>query len=135
MDLFDESRRQWIEAIPLGSHRRFLARNAFCTRLALDRGWSMAKTDFSLAQLVEGRAGSNGMSDYVRECDSLIDHPEFFRHPHRPYRPAAILSHSYRPAEAVVAYAEANGASAEVLPWSWYYPGQCNAVLILKKPQ
>jgi hypothetical protein len=109
-------------------------RESMCRSLAEERGWRVAKTDFSLRQLLAGHAGRYLSADYLGTRHyPEIDHEECFRVPVRPYRPAAILTHSYAPQGEVLEFAERCGFDAEVLPWSWYYPSSCVAVLLTRR--
>ena len=95
---------------------------------AVSRGWTIGK-HFTLRML---RAGSPGRTrdDYRGESwHPEIDHPEFYRLPRRPWRPAAILSHTYAPRAQIVTFAAENGLAVEFLDASWYYPGATTAVV------
>ncbi|MDA8348206.1 MAG: hypothetical protein M0038_05285 [Pseudomonadota bacterium] len=101
---------------------------------AASRGWTIGK-HFTIRML---RAGSPGRTrdDYRGESlHPVIDHPEYFRLPVRPWRPAAILSHSYVPREQILTFAADRGLDAEFLESSWYYPGGTTAVVLTAKVQ
>ena len=96
---------------------------------AVSRGWIVAKHCFSLRQLLTATHGRSWY-DYRGECwHPEIDHPEFYRLPTRPWRPAAILSHSYAPPAQLLSFAVENGLAVEFLDASWYYPGATTAVV------
>ena len=95
---------------------------------AESRGWTIGK-HFTLRML---RAGSPGRTrdDYLGESlHPVIDHAEYFRLPRRPWRPAAILSHTYAPPAQIVTFAAEHGLAVEFLDASWYYPGATMAVV------
>jgi len=96
------------------------ARNEF----AASRELIVAKKAFGLDQL---RRGSN--VPLAHECPypqsmGEIDHPDFFREPRSPFRPAAILSHigSGFPQSSLQQFAAQHGLQFELLPFSWYCP-------------
>ncbi len=104
--------------------------------LAEERGWIVARTGFSLEQLRRRQAGRYRMQDYSpTDRSPFIDHPECYRESARPWRPAGLVTHAYLPGHEVVAYVEAAGLQAEVLPWSWYWPRRCSAVLIIPQEE
>lgn len=98
-------------------------REAFAT----SRGWRRSNRSFTVGQL---RSGHN-----VRRWNdpgwipTPIDHPEYFRQARCPWRPVAIVSHEYSPFASSLALAAREGLRAELLPASWYFPGQSRAVL------
>ena len=93
-----------------------------------EQGWQIARHIFSTAQLAQGRPGRNFPGDYAGYDGRAIDHPDFFRLPTRPFRPAGIVVHVYLPDfEICHAYAQEWGILFEPLPWSWYYPDGTNA--------
>jgi len=111
---------------------------------ASERHWIVARTEFSLGQLVEGRPGRNLDSDYwytrliINDRHQyfghdLIDHCEYFRQPKRPYRPAALLTHCYSTRETMAQEADTAGLNIEFLPWSWYYVDNCTAALLTRR--
>jgi hypothetical protein len=103
---------------------------------ARQRGWLEAKTDFSLRQLRAGHAGRYTDRDHIEACaidHPWIDHPEHFRWPTRPYRPAAIITHAYTSPDDLTQYAAEHDLGIEFLPWSWYYPGHCTAAALTRK--
>lgn len=115
--------RQEIERIRAGLHRF----------VATEHGWTVGQKPFDLSELTHGRRRrqvSIGASHFPE-----IDHPDYFREPVRPFRPAAVLSHSYAPKEKIVAFAHVHGLCVEFLPWPWYLPGGCNAALLTKRDQ
>ncbi|MEX2642533.1 MAG: hypothetical protein WD270_03720 [Acetobacterales bacterium] len=104
----------------------FAARDHACAELAERRGWRYTRKPFGLRNLIEGSSYRSDVSRHYPE----IDHPECFRELARPYRPVAILSHSYQTDFMEhVAFAAEHGLSAEVVPVSWYLPGGTLAVL------
>jgi hypothetical protein len=110
-------------------HRK--ACRAVSEALALERGWRVSPGQFTLRQLLTGASGA------AREDDlsglgrgSAIDHAEFYRAPARPYRPVAIVSHTYLLLAEVFEFVTQHGLACEVLPVrSWYFPGACLPVL------
>lgn len=121
----------------LALRRRRLAGNAWhdaqcrvMAEFASARGWRVASHDFTPEMLRTGRPGRNAQRDYCNPPrDNLAyDHPYFFRHPTRPYRPAGIVVHVYATDYArCLALAAEEGLDFEPLPASWYYPGVCLA--------
>jgi hypothetical protein len=107
-------------------------REAHREEFARSRGWICARTSFSVEQLREGRHGRFRVEDYGNQYQPIVDHAEHYRWPVRPFRPAAIVTHSYAPADAVVRWAAEHGLEAEVLPWSWYFPGHATAVVLAR---
>ena len=101
---------------------------------AASRGWTVGKHAFSLRQLLTA-THSRSWYDYRGESwYPAIDHAEYYRLPTRPWRPAAILSHSYAPSAEITKFAADNGLSVEFLDMpSWYYPGGTTAVLFTAK--
>ena len=96
---------------------------------AESRGWIVGKHGFSLRQLLTATHGRSWY-DYRGECwHPEIDHPEFYRLPRRPWRPTAILSHSYAPPAQIATFAAEHGLAAEFLEKSWYFPGATTAVV------
>jgi hypothetical protein len=92
-------------------------RESMCRSLAEDRGWSVAKTRFNLRQLLAGHAGRYLSGDFLgMRHYPEIDHEECFRVPVRPYRPAAILTHSYAPQGEVLEFAERCGLIPRFCP-------------------
>jgi hypothetical protein len=49
-------------------------------------------------------------------------------------RPVAVLTHSYAKREEIERYAAESCVRAEFLPWSWWNPGNCIAVLFTPRP-
>ena len=96
---------------------------------AASRGWIIAKHGFSLRQLLTATHGRSWYDYRGESWHPEIDHPEFYRLPTRPWRPAAILSHSYAPQAQLLAFAAEHGLAAEFLDQSWYYPGATTAVV------
>ncbi|HLQ85596.1 MAG TPA: hypothetical protein VK110_05535 [Salinisphaeraceae bacterium] len=102
-------------------------------QFAAKRGWRVAGRPFSTAQLLEGRHNRND-ADYCGISGlPYMDHCEYYRLPQRPYRPAAIVTHSYSTPGDIRAYANSNGFCCEFLPWSWYCPGETVAAVITAK--
>lgn len=99
------------------------------------RGWTPGK-HFTLRML---RAGSHARSreDYRGETfHPFIDHAEYFRLPVKPWRPAAILSHTYAPATEIVKFAAQHGLAVEFLDLpSWYNPHNTTAVVFTARVQ
>jgi hypothetical protein len=109
-------------------------------RFAAEHGLVRTRKSFSLRQLRDGswstlwgmNRAEDEYSTYYGDA-RILDHTEYYRDPHRPYRPAAIVAHLYGSS---VGDVEAGCKSAAahynlrfvVLPWSWYYPERCTAV-------
>ncbi|MGN6108966.1 MAG: hypothetical protein ACTHU0_27920 [Kofleriaceae bacterium] len=109
---------------------------AITARLARDlasaKGWTVAQTAFSFRDLTAGKP-SNHHAVLAPVDEVLVDHAECFRARTRPYRPAAMLSHSYaRDQTRHVAFARQHGLAVEFLPWSWYEPDLCLAALYVR---
>jgi len=89
------------------------------------RGWLVAKHPFSVDQLKQARHARHFPADFggfSYDCSSF-DHPEWFRWPGKPYRPAAIAVHVYaKNFDACQVVADREGLNFEELPWSWYWP-------------
>jgi hypothetical protein len=98
--------------------------------LAIDRGWRYSASSFDMSRLLGMRQKDMGRHDVDSMRTKYIDHAQFFRHPTKPYKPAAVLTHSYEPAENVELYAAAFGFDCEFLEYSWYYPRKCVAALL-----
>jgi len=99
--------------------------------LAIERGWIIGRTPFSLSNLATGRRSDRDVQ--VHLSHGVVDHAECFRQRARPYRPVALLTHSYNAGpEEFVAVARKLGLAVELLDWSWYYPGHCNAALFIR---
>jgi hypothetical protein len=107
------------------------AREKVQREFAKSRGWTVAK-DFTVRMLLAGNNGKT-QEDYGGGRPDYIDHPNYFREAVRPYRPIAILTHSYKRLIDVIREANRDGLATEVLPWSWYYPGACAPVLLTKR--
>lgn len=99
------------------------------TLFAESRGWIVGKHGFSLRQLLTATHGRSWYDYRGESWHPEIDHPEFYRLPRRPWRPAAILSHSYAPPAQIVTFAAEHGLAVEFLDASWYYPGATTAVV------
>lgn len=128
--------------------RLYELQRAECEKFARARGWRLYKGRqgwIYTEQLLAGRmfgGGRYGPRD-LSDPDSVIDHRECFvtwrgdgpRTPQSCRYPVAILSHTYGPWEPCVEYARMHGLNVERLPYSWYYPGQCIAVLFTRREQ
>lgn len=104
--------------------------------LAAVRGWAIAQSHFGFAELATGKRPRRirNVPWSALDVSGLLDHAERFRDPVRPFRPAALLTHSDRtddraPFEELAAAA---GLAVEFLPWSWYYPSRCVAALFTR---
>lgn len=110
----------------------------FSRDLATTRGWTPARSHFTFDELATGRRREHGQfrRQLIEPDHGLIDHPERFREPHRPFRPAAILTHSYSGGDPapLLKLAASSGLAVEILPWSWYFPGACTAALFTRPP-
>jgi len=62
----------------------------------------------------------------------VIDHSEFYDGPYR--RGVAMVSHTYADRESVLQFTAAHCLKAEILPWSWWNPRLCTAVLLTTVP-
>jgi hypothetical protein len=96
---------------------------------AKERGWRLSQRAFTLAMLAHCRNHSRRAYN-VEYHRSIINHPEYCRYGTSPYRPVAIITHSYAPLNDVLKYIEECGFQSEVLPWSWMHPRRCCAVVI-----
>jgi len=108
---------------------------------AAANGFAIAKTAFSTHQLAEGRVGATAQRDWEGStwpaCPGFgypfWDHYEWYRERARPFRPAAVIVHSYH---------DLDGCSVEAhtqfliqsLPESWYYPGCATAFVVRRRP-
>lgn len=120
---YSQAWRQWME---LGQH---LAKG-----LAKSRGWILSKKPFATSTLLRLRPPTcGGRHDVDASRWPYVDHAQYFRHPTRPYKPVALLTHSYEPAENVELFATAFGFNCELLEYSWYYPRKCVAALLTPK--
>lgn len=120
---YSQAWRQWME---LGQH---LAKG-----FAKSRGWIWSKRRFEISTLLRLRPTISGSRhDVDLQRWPYIDHAQYFRQPTRPYKPAAILTHSYEPAENIELFATAFGLNYELLEYSWYYPRKCVAALLTPK--
>lgn len=114
--------------LPRSRHK---CRKAF----AQQRGWIMAGRKFSIRMLREGRRKA-GRAD-LQGPDELptgqaYDHVDYFKTPTKQGRPAAFVTHSYRPVELILEQAERDGLQAQVLERSWYNP-MATAVVLTPK--
>lgn len=92
-------------------------------RFAKTRGWRVAKLSYTYVDKLScGKCARNDCGSHY----PAIDHPDCFNSDRRP---VAILSHSYGTWEQCTAFAAQHGLTAERLPWSWYFPWNCIAVL------
>ena len=99
------------------------ARDDVRQHFAMLSGWRVARTSFSLDQLQTRRHCRNKRFEPFNHhpLDTYyFDHAEYFREPDRPWRPAAIVTHTYAPVEECGAAIRAAGFDAEVLPACWY---------------
>lgn len=101
-----------------------------CTHaLATSRGWRIYKSQITVEQLTTGRMVNRYRGE--RDPDGhIIDHAEYFMCQRKP---VAILTHSYAPIESCLEFARQRGLTAELLPFSWYFPGRSVAVLFTKQ--
>ena len=79
--------RSEIEVV--GAERKTIV-DRLRAELATKNGWRFSERSFSLDELAS-QARRYRLSGF----GGLIDHPECFRDPTRPYRPRALLSHTY----------------------------------------
>jgi hypothetical protein len=102
------------------------AKKAALKEFAAERGWNISSRWINPEYLRTGR----GRRPQVNHHAGVIDHAQFFI---ANRRPAAILTHSYKSWESLVAFATTQGLNIERLPYSWYYPGGCTAALLTPK--
>ena len=95
---------------------------------AESRGWTIGK-HFTLRMLRAGSPGRTRADYYGESLHPVIDHAEYFRLPRRPWRPGAILSHTYAPPAQILTFAAEHGLAVEFLDASWYFPGATTAVV------
>lgn len=110
---------------------------AYDADVATSRGWSVSTVPFDMSDLCYARPVEIPRRPAI--LPSLIDHAvRYSRRPPNASRgrgtPAAILSHSYELDRAAhVAHARAATCDVEFLPWSWYNPEGCLAVLYVRR--
>ena len=112
-----------------------IARDVYREHLAVarklfaeSRGWTIGK-HFTLRMLRAGSPGRTRADYYGESLHPVIDHAEYFRLPRRPWRPGAILSHTYAPPAQILTFAAEHGLAVEFLDASWYFPGATTAVV------
>ncbi len=112
-----------------------IARDVYSAHLAVvrklfaeSRGWTPGKR-FTLRMLRAGSPGRTRDDYYGESFHPVIDHAEYFRLPRRPWRPAAIVSHTYAPPAQILTFAAEHGLAAEFLEQSWYFAGATTAVV------
>lgn len=109
----------------------FALRRQARAEFALDRGWRSYPRTLDLRQLKAGR--------WLRVDDVEWHYPEldhadgFVSVDTRRGTPVGLVSHSYAPFEKCSAFAERHGLTAELLSWSWYFPGFTIGVLYTRK--
>ena len=132
--------RVWQQA-PVFTREQRLAERAWdeakaraIDAFAQERGWNVARSSFSIEQLVAGRPGRT-RADYASGFGTrTFDHPNWFRARTRPYRPAAIVVHVYaKNYDDCYAAAAERGLIFEPLEGSWHYPGGCLAGLYRRR--
>jgi hypothetical protein len=117
-----------------GDQQRRLYRRMFEMRRKLAAefgnrfGWKPSHADFPLGKLSPQRVGerSDWWNDPYQRRNEYIDHPYYFRHPERPYRPAGIAAHQYDGFnDRIEAFADKLGIIAEPISDfpSWWYLG------------
>jgi hypothetical protein len=101
-------------------------------------GWILSQKDFNLRQLKNGIPAITSQplyGPYENRWDGyerpIIDHPDFYRYAVKPYRPAAIITHSCCTDKDIQEWAKSVGLVATVLPESWY---AAEAVAVLLTP-
>lgn len=118
-----------------GSAIQYKLRDEF----AAARGWSsvaQSRSEFEFAELAMGRLHRERNVPWsTLDVSDLLRHEECFR-TSSGAQPAALLTHSNQtddraPFEALAAAA---GLAIEVLPFSWYEPRNCVAVLFMRPP-
>ncbi|MET4483148.1 hypothetical protein [Bradyrhizobium sp. F1.13.3] len=112
----------------------------FARRFGAKRGWILAKTPFALSKL----SAQQGVNDHRDEWwnrtyayHSLLDHPFFYRHPEKPFRPAGIAVHLYGgiPAAAAEIAGHLNIDAVQPMSPSWWYPTQTSLLLFRARPE
>tara|TARA_R110000751_G_C13610815_1_gene463398 strand:- start:285 stop:743 length:459 start_codon:yes stop_codon:yes gene_type:complete len=143
MNVFNDINRQKMRRIQTAHHKAvddndlydaeliLLEMRSLCRSLledfATERNWIVAKTDFLLEQLKDSKPRR-----YAHRR-SFIDHAEYLRCPDRPYRPVAIITHSYEKLEDMAEEADIAGVDIEILPWSWYLVDRCVAAIVTSR--
>lgn len=148
----DRTRREIETRDARNEHRAISAR--LLAAFAAQRGWKVTEKRFYIAPLITGRAQDyQQWNDHQRghrsrstdphdpvvppgfkAIDELVDHMDCFRMPRSPYRPVALLSHSYETdRDQHLAAAKRHGLAVEFLDWSWYYPERCIAALYIRQ--
>lgn len=122
-----ETRREVTAAWGSLQELRCRAREEF----AAQRGWVAVPT-FTTGQLLglSGRSASD-----VPGTDDAIDHRSCFGLPvvgRRKARPVAIVSHIYGDVARCFQFADRYRLAIEILPASWWWPGQATAVLFVR---
>ncbi|HWG75803.1 MAG TPA: hypothetical protein VN660_03320 [Steroidobacteraceae bacterium] len=113
-------------AVQAVNDERSRLREAF----ARAHGWRISLSGFSVDQLRTGRTARRWNEfSYYR---GVIDHPDYFRTPGKPSRPAAIITHTYASLDDCIEFTAGESITAKLLPESWYYPGGTIAVLFTK---
>jgi hypothetical protein len=112
-----QHRREFAEAV----HAHKMALRRVRRAIADARGWAVGHKPFDVSKLTGPRCPST---------DGVVEHVDCFRVGVRPYRrPAAIVTHSYRPAAVIEAWAAEHGLACELLPLSWYSRSTTAALL------
>jgi len=116
----------------------YLEHPAHCARFAAKRGWKLARTTFSLAELAAGRRSPWFVRRYPRLRVCGLDHTAHFVWGRG--RPAGILTQPYADAGLAARLTEAFAqrgvplvATTPPEP-SWWFPGWTVSVLFLPKP-
>jgi len=86
------------------------------------RGWRFNRNS-QVHDLANDAVASNGAM--------FIDHAEFFDTINQ--RQVAMVTHTYAPTQEIGDYAGRRGYRAELLPFSWWNPGGCRAVVFTRK--
>jgi len=116
----------------------YLEHPAHCARFAAKRGWKLARTTFSLAELAAGRRSPWFVRRYPRLRVCGLDHTAHFVWGRG--RPAGILTQPYADvglaARLTEAFAQRGVPLVATTPPepSWWFPGWTVSVLFLPKP-
>jgi hypothetical protein len=93
---------------------------------AKPRGYKFASWGSTTYHRATERLPKNGLPPWRR--GEVIDHAQIAV-AGRGGQPVALISHSYSKREQIERYAKERGLQAELLPWSWWNPEKCIAVL------
>ena len=115
----DLTRRMELEATKRQARVVFEAANR-----ALEETREYARREFAAARGATFSGWRIRMPS--RNSARVIDHEEYLEVGEQ----AALITHTYMSLRNVLQFTAENELNAEVLPWSWYYPGGTIAVLL-----